>query len=189
VAFHADPRQLHRLSLAEYRRFVEAAVLDESSGTELIDGLLVDMPPKTRAREQAITWLNHAITPRLDPLRHEMRIRSPLSLGSSEPEPDLAVVDRGAPRPYHPATALLVIEIGCDGLARELEHRPALYAAARVPRYWVVDLDDTRALDHREPVNGAYRRVREIGRQESLHIESLASPPLPLAALFAAAAR
>ena len=41
------PTPLHRFSLEEYHRLIEAGGFDEDARIELIDGLLVDMSAKT----------------------------------------------------------------------------------------------------------------------------------------------
>src|SRR3954452_14982287 len=78
-----------------------------------------------------------------DLIRYEVRVSSPLSLQASEPEPDIAVITRDAPRPHHPATATLIVEV-------------ALYAAAGVDDCWVVDLDGRRVVVQREPSARGY---------------------------------
>jgi Uma2 family endonuclease len=95
------PSPLHRISPEEYRRLVEAGVFDEDARVELIDGLLVDMSPKTRAHENAIAWLLEALMASVDLARFQVRVGAPLTIGWSEPEPDLIVIERDVPRPHH----------------------------------------------------------------------------------------
>ncbi len=71
----------------------------------------------------------------------EVRVGSPLTLEGSEPEPDLAVIALEAPRPYHPSTATLIIEVASSSLRRDLDTKTELYARAGVPEYWVLALD------------------------------------------------
>jgi hypothetical protein len=60
------------------------------------------------------------------------------ALEDSEPEPDLAVIALNAPRPYHPATATLIVEVAVSSLRRDLGTKAELYARASVPQYWVL---------------------------------------------------
>jgi len=158
-----DIGQVHRLSTDEYHRLVEAGGLDEGARVELIDGLLADVSPKTRAHENAVAWLADRLRDGLDRGLHQLRVGSPLTLAGSEPEPDLAVIAHDAPRPYHPATAALVIEVSVSSLERDLARKPSLYAAADVGEYWVIDLDGGRALVHRRPAGYGYAEVVEVG--------------------------
>lgn len=157
-----DIGQVHRLSTDEYHRLIEAGGFDEDARVELIDGLLADMSPKTREHENAVTWLVRRLMAAIDPERYELRVGSPLTLEGSEPEPDLAVIPHDAPRPYHPATAALVIEVSVSSLQRDLARKPSLYAAGGVDEYWVIDLDGRRAVIHRDPRPDGYAEVTEV---------------------------
>jgi Uma2 family endonuclease len=74
-----------------------------------------------------------------------------MTLETSEPEPDLIVFQRDAPRAYHPSTAALVIEVSVSSLRRDLGQKPLLYSRAGVAEYWVVDLDGRRIVVHGVP--------------------------------------
>jgi len=90
------------------------------------------------------TWL--AADPEL-PL--QLRVEAPLDLGpSDEPEPDLALVCRRDDDYWHAhptaADTTLVIEVADSSLAFDLEAKAHLYAAAGIPQYWVVDMQEPR---------------------------------------------
>jgi Uma2 family endonuclease len=159
--------ELHRCSLETYHRMVEAGVLDEDERVELINGLIVTMSPKSREHEAAIRWLARWLIRNLDDDRFEVGIGNPLTLveSVSEPEPDFVVFDRATPRPYHPATAALVIEVSVSSLRRDLAVKVPLYAAAGVLEYLVLDVDGGRLLVHTEPGAEGYaqRRVHTAG--------------------------
>ena len=163
-----DIEEVHRLSTDEYHRLVESGGFDEDARVELIDGLLADMSPRTREHENAIAWLARRLMFAVDPACHEVRVGSPLTLEGSEPEPDLAVIPHDAPRPYHPATATLVIEVSVSSLERDLARKPSLYAAAGVGEYWVIDLDGRRAVIHRDPRSEGYAEVAEVQAEGQL---------------------
>ena len=157
-----DIGQVHRLSTDEYHRLIEAGGFDEDARVELIDGLLADMSPKTREHENAVAWLADWLTAGVDRGRYQVRIGSPLTLEGSEPEPDVALIPHDAPRPYHPATAAMVIEVSVSSLQRDLARKPSLYAAADVNEYWVVDLDGGRVVMYRYPRGDGYAEVVEV---------------------------
>jgi Uma2 family endonuclease len=84
---------------------------------------------------------------------HCIRGQMALVLGlATDPMPDLAVV-AGSPRDYtdHPRTALLVVEIAESSLAYDARDKAHLYAAGRIPEYWVVDLAHRKLLVYRDP--------------------------------------
>jgi Uma2 family endonuclease len=175
---------VHRLSVEEYRRLVQAEVFDEDARLELIDGLLLDMSPKTPAHENAVEWLNGWLSANA-PGGWSVRVASPLSLAASEPEPDLALIAPETPRPFHPSTAALVIEVAASSLRRDLERKPAVYAGAGVPEYWVVDLSARRIVVHRDPQGGSYTSIQIVARTGL--VPSSALPDLPVERLLAAA--
>jgi Uma2 family endonuclease len=187
VAIQTDTVEVHRWTPEEYHRLVESGGFDEDTRIELIDGLLVDMSPKSPAHEDALAWLDRAIQLAVDDARFRVRVQMALSLGSSEPEPDLAVVELDAPRPYHPATAALVIEVSVSSLRRDLRTKPMVYARAGIPLYWVIDLDNRRAVVHAAPGPDGYGSVEMCGPDGELAAPQLGLPPLQLADVLAAA--
>jgi len=75
----------------------------------------------------------------------------------SEPEPDVTVT-AGNPRdflPSHPAHPVLVVEVAEASLALDREEKGSLYARARVPEYWILNLRDRVLEVYREPSRDA----------------------------------
>jgi Uma2 family endonuclease len=180
------PEQLHRLSLDEYHRLVESGAIDEDARVELIDGLLATMGAKTRAHENAIAWLARWLMLAVGLDRYEVRIASPLTLATSEPEPDLAVIPHDAPRLNHPATAALVIEVAVSSQQRDLDVKPLLYAQAGIAEYWVLDLDVRRLIAHRHPSSRGYAERVDIDANAVLLAQAVRLPALALADVLAA---
>jgi Uma2 family endonuclease len=187
VATETPPPDLHRLSLEEYHRLIEAGGFDEDARIELIDGLLLDMSPKTREHENAIAWLDELLQGAVDHARYQVRVASALTLERSEPEPDVIVIDRDAPRPYHPGSARLVIEVAVSSQRRDLRVKPRLYARAGVSLYWVIDVDRRRAVVHTEPGPDGYASAEMLGPDDELTAPQLGLPAISLAELLAAA--
>ncbi|MDE3133854.1 MAG: Uma2 family endonuclease [Acidobacteriota bacterium] len=181
-----EPYELHRLTIAEYHDLIKSGGLSEDMRVELIDGLLVDTGPRSPQHENAIDWLVDWLVGHLDLQRFRMRVTGPLTLGSSEPEPDVAVVDRAPPQRAHPSAARLVIEVAVSSRDRDLRTKPAVYAPY-VTEYWVVDLDRRCLVVHRNAVDGAYRDVNVVEHGTSVAPLALDLPPLDTDALFTAA--
>ena len=86
----------------------------------------------------------------------------------SEPEPDIAIVPADEPRDRHPERALLVIEVA-DAYARlDLVRKARIYAAAGVPAYWVIDINDEVVHVHAAPSAAGYATVTQHGPDEPL---------------------
>jgi Uma2 family endonuclease len=189
VAVELDLSQLHRLSADEYHRILEAGGFDEDARVELLGGLLVAMSPKTRAHENAVAWLARWLMQAVDFDVFEVRVASPLTLGDSEPEPDLAVIALNAPRPYHPATATLIVEVAVSSLRRDLGTKTELYARAGVPEYWVLALDQRRLIVRRDvrPDVGEYAQSIEFDESTRVSCAAVALPELAITDVLAAA--
>jgi Uma2 family endonuclease len=187
VVAEIESPELHRWSADEYHQLIESGGFDEDTRIELIDGLLLDMSPKSAEHEYALAWLDRQIQLAVDGDRLQVRVQMALSLGASEPEPDLAVVEQDASRPYHPGTAALVIEVAASSQRRDLGVKPRIYARAGIPLYWVVDLDERRAVVHSRPSEDGYHSVEVVGPDGELVAEHLGVPPISVAELLAAA--
>lgn len=184
-----DVGDLHRLSLDEYHRLIEAGAFDDFPRVELIDGLLIRKEMKSREHENAVAWLARWLMFGVDQERIEVRIGASLTLqhAASEPEPDLAVIPRATPRPYHPASAALVVEVSVTSLRRDLDRKPALYARAGVEEYWVVDLAGRRVVVHRGRAAGGYTDVSAVAADGRLVSSVAGLPALDVSDLLRAA--
>ena len=92
-----------------------------------------------------------------------LRIQLPMVLGlRTDPMPDLAVVP-GSPRDYtaHPSSAALVVEVSDTTLQFDTNDKRLLYAEARIPEYWVLDLNAGELLVFRDP-NGTDYNTRQV---------------------------
>src|SRR5262249_10502505 len=135
--FSAPERALvHRLSVDDVYKMVEAGVLDEDDRLELVQGVLVEMTPIGPEHEGALAWLHKRLAAKLDAF--DVRNQSTLLIPGGYLLPDLVVAAPLA-RTEQPRTALLVVEIAQTSQARDRE-KARDYAAADVPDYWIVDL-------------------------------------------------
>lgn len=184
-----DLAHLHRLSLDEYHRLIDSGGLSEDTRVELIDGLLVDMSPKSPEHERLVEWVAAWLFAHVDLERFRVRPGGPLTLtaAGSEPEPDFAVVPRGVEEPYHPATAALVVEIAVSSRRLDLGRKAALYAQAGVGEYWVIDVERGRVVAHRDPHGDGWAHVQALGAGAQLRSAALALPELDVAELLRAA--
>lgn len=189
IDFFSGSDQLHRFSLEEYHRLIEAGGFDEDARVELIEGILVDMSPNTRTHDRAIRWLNEWLVLSIDRRRFEVGPQTALTLSDSEPEPDLTVVPRNAQEPYHPGTAMLVIEVAVSSRYRDLRQKPILYARAGVPEYWVVDLDKSCVVVHLTPSGDRYESIVTVRGDGTVMARAVELPELKVAELLAAVRR
>jgi Uma2 family endonuclease len=183
-----DISEFHRLTGDEYHQMIESGGFDEETRVELIGGILCDMSPKTPQHELIVEHLNRVLAAALDLDRFRLRVSGPLSIGDSEPEPDLAVVRRGTPEPYHPASAELVIEVATSSRRRDLAVKPRLYARAGVTEYWVIDPENSVVVVHRDLGADGYGSRVELGPGDALEGGVVGIGKLEVADVLAAAA-
>lgn len=180
-----EPAVAWRIPMERYHELVDGGLLGEDDRVELIEGVLVAMSPKGPEHDAAVEWLTERFVTSLAG-RAGVRVQSALTFAEldSEPEPDLVVVAPDAPRPRHPSTALLVVEVAASSLSYDREVKAALYARAGVPEYWIVDLEGEGLNRFRTPRGEDYTRVDRLGTGASLAPEPLGEPTISLAELF-----
>jgi len=171
-----------RITVAEFQRMVDTGVIDEDEPVELIEGVLVAMPPIGVDHSWSVEELIHFISRAL-PDGYRVRPSLPVVLGKySQPEPDLAVVraqDRSQPK-RHPETALLLIEVSASSLRYDRNVKGPVYARAGIPEYWIIDVDG-RAVEVRkdpDPVSATYRSVERLIETEVLRAAFAPLPPI-----------
>src|SRR3954452_8526190 len=93
AAEHLGLDALLPLSLENYHRLVEAGGF-EGERVELLDGLLVRMNPKSERHEAVVEFLLDWLAANVDRTRYVLGCQRALTIGDSEPEPDLVVRER-----------------------------------------------------------------------------------------------
>jgi Uma2 family endonuclease len=161
----------------------------------LLGGEIIEMMPQGNWHSVVIGKVQYALDRAFPHGSFWVRIQMPLDLpdGTSEPEPDVAVVP-GKPDDYtqHPSTALLVVEVSDSSL--RLDRRKAnAYAAAGVPDYWIVNLPDHVVELYRDPVPDAmaefghrYATVSTLRPGEFITPKSAPGVPVAIADLLPA---
>ncbi len=173
---------LHRWTRREYEHMVSSGVFHPTNRLELIDGEIYNMSPQSSRHATAIRLVEEALR-RAYGSGFDVRVQLPMALDtSSEPEPDVAVVE-GGPRDYldaHPTTALLTVEVSDTSLAFDRTTKQAAYARNGVPEYWIVNLIDGVVEVYRQPDGSEYREVSELTPAD--RISPLAQPDRSIAA-------
>ena len=177
--------RLRRIRVDEYHRMIEAGILDEDEHVQLIDGFLVAMTPQGEPHAQVIQRLSRLLVRSVGE-GLVVRPQLPLTLGDSEPEPDLAVVrEADLSRDRHPGAALLVVEVPADSLRVDRGAKAVLYARAGIPEYWIVSHEDSTVEVLRDPdaSAGAYRARVVLAAGESLTTQSVPGLAVDVAGL------
>lgn len=152
----------------------EAGILRETDRVELEGGVLIEMEPSGGPHRGRVTWLNMHFARSLDEGFVVSVQDTFLIPDGGFYEPDLVI---GPPTGDEvPGTADLVIEVAVSSRRRDRE-KAAVYAAAGVTEYWIVDVQHGEVVVHREPGPAGYRSVLAHGRGERI------APLVPAAAV------
>jgi len=153
--------------------------MEESGGLsgrwELIDGQLVNKvgqnPPHPYVLRFVAAWLARIYGP------ERISRQSPIEVAvvdqeRNEPQPDIAVIAETGQEHLrrHPRgdELLLLVEVADSSAWFDLKIKAPLYARAGVPEYWVVNIQRRMIVVHRQPENGCYLQIEEIGAGESV---------------------
>ena len=181
---------IHRISVEQFHRMIEAGCFGDGDRLELIDGEMRDMPPIGPPHGGTTNTLNALFTPKLAG-KAIVSVQGPLVLDDgTEVYPDLSVLKYRDDH-YRKANptgdeVLLVIEVADSSLALDLRTKLAKYARAGIRRYWVVDIRHRTLHDHRDPdrFGRRYRQLHSLTAGEvSVDIEGVRIT-VPMAEVF-----
>lgn len=155
---------------------IESGVLTENDRVELIDGQIVPKMPHNPPHDGGILLVQTQLLS-VVPVSHVLRIQSAITLATSEPEPDL-VVAIGPPRRYvryHPRAKdiALLIEVSDATLHYDQTTKQRIYARARIPVYWIVNLIDSCVEVYTLPHGGrspAYANRQDYSLNEAVPV-------------------
>lgn len=153
----AGPDEIRPLRREEYDKLTELEAFEDER-IELLDGVMVATTPIGAALQRLTQLLMLALQGRA-----VVFCQAPYAaLDASEPEPDVSVVPLGEYHEHHPSTAYLIAEIADSSLLKDLTTKLSIYARAKVPEYWVVDLENRRVEVFTEPSLASYRERRTV---------------------------
>jgi Uma2 family endonuclease len=171
-----------RFTRVEYDRLIDAGFFRPDDPVELLGGQLIVAEPQGSRHYAALRATHEAVRAAFGP-GWEIRGQGPLALDDeSEPEPDVAVVP-GSFRDYraaHPSRPVLVIEIAESSLAMDRSHKGSLYARARLPDYWIVNLVEQLLEVYRDPASDPSAPFGWHYRSVAILAEWAAATPLAL---------
>jgi Uma2 family endonuclease len=156
---------------------MEAGILKSGDRYELLNGWIVPKmtihPPHNKAVRQLMRRLNRLL--RDD--EWTLQIQGSVTLlPASEPEPD-AVVAFGPEEKYGENVnfgakdIVLIVEVADSSLAHDRDEKLRIYALARIPVYWIVNLIDRQVEVYTLPRAGrnpVYRERKDYGPADTL---------------------
>jgi Uma2 family endonuclease len=164
---HAATLEPYRWTREEFERMVELGLFGDDTDVELLNGLIVVKPRESPEHSATVQALLGVLAPVAATSR--LRVGAPMwAAEDSEPEPDLAITGPPAPD-AHPSTAQLAIEVvfAARSAARV---KIAIYAAAGVAEYWIVDLPKRSVDVFTRPMAGGYAERRTVRGDDVLTV-------------------
>jgi Uma2 family endonuclease len=171
----------------EYHQMIAAGIL-EGRQVELLNGEIIEMAPEGEAHaycsDEAGEYLIYLLGNRA-----KVRQAKPITLpeSGSEPEPDIAVVQRLGRdyRQHHPypENIFWVIEYSETSLNKDLEVKSKVYGKAGIPEYWIVNLRTRQVIVLRMPTDEGYQ-CQEVLTEGEINPLSFPDVTVAIARLF-----
>ena len=162
------------ITVAEYDRMIEDGTIGEDDPVELIEGVLVPKMPRNPPHRVGTRKTAKALE-RMVPAGWYVAVQEAIVIElESKPEPDVSVVpaelEFDATRDPLAAECCLVVEVADSSLEYDRTKKLALYAAAGIPVYWIVNLIDRVVEVYSSPIAGAYPARKVLGETGSVDL-------------------
>ncbi len=148
------PLPVHRFTVDQYHRMIETGVLGEHDRVELLEGWIVSKVTHNPPHDESV-WKTQTRLARVLPASWIIRVQSAITTDDSEPEPDIVIARklrqgyrRFHPRPRHIGT---LAEVADTSLEDDRVFQARIYARARIPVYWIINLVDAQVEVYTRP--------------------------------------
>jgi Uma2 family endonuclease len=181
-------RPAHRFSVSQYHAMIETGILTGNDRVELLDGWIIEKMTYNPPHNAAMTRTNRRMS-RLLPDQWLLLVGGAITLRSSEPEPDFAIVDgpdgRYSQRKPLARDVRLIIEVADSTLLFDRRWKLRMYAQARVSEYWIINLVESCVEVYTAPKGGraaTYRKqeVYVVGQSVPLTLDGQHIADIPV---------
>ena len=170
---------LVKWSIDDYHLMIERGILNNRS-VELIEGEIVEVIPESPLHR----FTNDSIAEYLRILlkgKAKVFEAHPITLGNSEPEPDISIVrlpnTKYLSRHPYAEDIYWLIEISNTTLEDDLNRKKRIYASAGINEYWIVDLKNTELIVFKEASDNDYKTKITLKKGE---VNPIAFPNLKI---------
>lgn len=158
---------LYRFTVEQYQRMIAEGIFKKKDRVMLLEGLIVPKVTHNPLHDDTV-WKIQTCFLGLLPGAWIVRVQSAIKTADSQPEPDVVVAQRlpagyGQTHP-RPENIGLVVEVADTTLAEDRGIQARIYARARLPVYWIVNLVDNQVEVFTQPLGGKkpFYRQRQI---------------------------
>jgi len=179
--------QTYLWTVDEYHRLIESGFLTPEDNLELLDGQIIQKNPQSPVHAATTQHIYQYLQNQLKS-QADVRSQRPITLSTSVPEPDIAVVridtDEHSDRYPTPNQILLLIEVADTTLVCDREQKAAIYARANIPDYWIVDLTERQVHICRNPSKQRYQSQTILNKNVFLAPLAFPEIEIPFSELF-----
>jgi len=148
---------IYPLTVRQYLRMGEVDILGQYDRVELLEGLLNPKKPPTPPHDSRTCHL-HNILGKLLPDQWQVNCKFAITTRDSVPEPDISVVmaneSEYAKRHAKASETALAVEVSDVTLTIDQIVKRRIYARAKIPVYWLVNMPNFRIEVFCEPKGG-----------------------------------
>jgi Uma2 family endonuclease len=161
-----------RFTVVELLRLAEIGFLGIDERVELIQGEIVEMSPISQGHASSVMRLTSLLSREFG-RQALLNVQNPVQLDDDTlPQPDVALLrpqdDFYSRRHPGPEDILLLIEVSDTTLSYDRRVKTALYGAAGVLEYWIINLPKQVIEVYREPRPNGYRTAMTYAPGETL---------------------
>ena len=151
-------------TIDEYIALAEAGILGPEERVELIDGVVITMPPIGNSHNASVDKSNRNLVISVG-TRGIVRTQGSIALNDrTMPQPDLVLLrdrtDFYASQRAGPDDVLLLIEVSDSSAHYDRNVKLPRYAEAGIPEVWIAVIPERIIEVHTEPVDGRYTQMR-----------------------------
>jgi Uma2 family endonuclease len=168
----------YRLTVRQFLAMIDAGIFPHQAHVELLGGVLVQMMAAGDPHDYTLAMISEELR-RLTPEGWFRREDKSLQLGArSRPVPDVAIV-RGpikqfSKRTPHARETALVVEVAASSYAYDRGEKWRAYASARIPIYWIVNLEKNQIEVYTDPTGqgkrSSYRSTATFGVDDEVPV-------------------
>jgi Uma2 family endonuclease len=176
------------LSTEQYLRMIDAGIFDSSDKVELIGGFITPMAPVGPEHNGSLFELTKFFAPVAE--RFVIAVQATIAVSEGQVlEPDFALLTLRADKYMtalpRAADVLLLIESAASSIKSDRHVKLPIYAAAGIPEYWIVDLNEKTLEVHREPVGEGYAYCKKLAGDDAASPLACPEVTLRVGGLFA----
>ena len=179
-----------RFTVDDYYTMAEVGILTHDERVELVNGEIIQMSPIGKRHRSSVYALGHLISLQLGG-QAIVGVQNAVHLDNRrEFQPDVTILrlsdDFYLSNPPGPADVLLLIEVSDSSLSYDRDVKLSLYANARIPEFWIVNIPDRLVEIYTDPSNGQYRTSRTFSPDETVSPTAFPDVTLPVSRIVPA---